>query len=197
MSFSRYLTFGLRDVWLESFLYRPDVWLEENTLGPEQIKAFKKYMKDAELIDRRGNLTPLAWKMSELYAEDKDAVWQIVWLNLSLNSPLFNFYCSEVPWKSTWTKDKLVSLIKGKGYAERTARNAVNALVNTFENSPLGEWFGKKVEKSKYSKEALSNLSLYALKYALNKLGERAEAFERIFGMDNQDFHYNLMKLKI
>ena len=196
-SLDKYRTFGLREIWLESFLYRPDVWLEENTLGPEQIKAFKKYMKDAELIDRRGNLTPLAWKMSELYAEDKDAVWQIVWLNLSLNSPLFNFYCSEVPWKSTWTKDKLVSLIKGKGYAERTARNAVNALVNTFENSPLGEWFGKKVEKSKYSKEALSNLSLYALKYALNKLGERAEAFERIFGMDNQDFHYNLMKLKI
>ncbi len=196
-SLDKYRTFGLREIWLESFLYRPDVWLEENTLGPEQIKAFKRYMKDAELIDERGNLTPLAWKMSELYAEDKDAVWQIVWLNLSLNSPLFNFYCSEVPWKSTWTKDKLVSLIKGKGYAERTARNAVNALVNTFENSPLGEWFGKKVEKSKYSKEALSNLSLYALKYALNKLGERAEAFERIFGMDNQDFHYNLMKLKI
>ena len=193
----RYRTFGLREVWLEGFIHRPDIWLEENTLGPEQIKAFKRYMKDAELIDGKGNLTPLAWKMLELYVKDKDAVWQIVWLNLCLNSPLFSFYCLEVPWKSVWTKDELVSLIKEKGYAERTARNALNALANTFENSPLGEWFGKKVEKRKYSKEGLSSLSLYALKYALSKLGEKAETFERIFGMRGQDFHYNLMRLKI
>ncbi len=193
----RYRTFGLREVWLEGFIHRPDIWLEENTLGPEQIKAFKRYMKDAELIDGKGNLTPLAWKMSELYVKDKDAVWQRVWLNLCLNSPLFSFYCLEVPWKSVWTKDELVSLIKERGYTERTARNAVNALVNTFENPHLRELFGRKVEKRKYLKESLSSLNPPALRYTLGKLEEEAELFESVFRMSNQDFHYNMMRTKI
>jgi len=197
MSFSKYLTFGLREVWLEGFLSDPVVWLRENTLGPEQLKAFRRYLKDAEFLDINGNPTALTLEMSELYTGDRNAVWQIVWLNLYLNSPLFNFYCSEVPWKSVWNKEDLVYLIKEKGYAERTARNAVNALVNTFENSPLGSWFGRKLEKSKYLKEGIRSLSPFALKYALGKVGEKAELFERIFGMNIQDFHYNLMRIKI
>lgn len=193
----RYRTFGLREVWLEGFLSDPVVWLRENTLGPEQLKAFRRYLKDAEFLDINGNPTALTLEMSELYTGDRNAVWQIVWLNLYLNSPLFNFYCSEVPWKSVWNKEDLVYLIKEKGYAERTARNAVNALVNTFENSPLGSWFGRKLEKSKYLKEGIRSLSPFALKYALGKVGEKAELFERIFGMNIQDFHYNLMRIKI
>ncbi len=193
----RYRTFGLREVWLEGFLEGLDVWLKDNTPGPEQLKAFKRYMKDAELLDDEGSPTALAREMSELYTKDRHAVWQIVWLKLFLNSPLFNFYCLEVPWKGIWTKEELVSLIKERGYAERTARNAVNALVNTFENSPLGEWFGRKLEKRKYLKESLSTLNSPALRYALDKLGEEAELFESVFRMNNQDFHYNMMRTKI
>ena len=193
----RYRTFGLRDVWLGGFLEGLEVWLKNNTLAPEHLKVFKIYMKDAELLDEEGSPTALTREMSELYTKDRHAVWQIVWLNLFLNSPLFNFYCLEVPWKSIWTEEELVSLIKERGYTERTARNAVNALVNTFENPHLREWFGRKVEKRKYLKESLSSLNPPALRYTLGKLEEEAELFESVFRMSNQDFHYNMMRTKI
>jgi phosphoadenosine phosphosulfate reductase len=194
-SLDRYRTFGLRKPWLEGFLEKPVEWLKNNTLGPEQLKAFRRYMKDALLLDKNFKPTPLCFKLVNLYCSEPETVWQIIWLNLVLNSPLFHFYAIEVPWHSEWTKFELVSLIERKGYASRTARNAVNSLTNTFENSPLGEWFGKKIEKGKYFKSGLNSLSPFAMQYALEKLGETPEKFEKIFGMSSQDFYYNLLRL--
>jgi len=193
----RYRTFGLRKHWLEDFLYRLEDWFSNNTLGPVQYQAMKRYLKDANLIDEKGNITSLAKKLSELYRNDKEGVWQIIWLNLCTNSELFKFYCFEIPWGKVWTKGELAEKITQKGYSQRTAINAVNALTNTFESSPLGEWFGKKVGKREYLKQGLKTLNLNALKYALESVGEDEEKFSKIFGMNKADISYYLMRLRV
>jgi len=147
MRIDRYNTFGLRRNWLENFLEKGKDWLIDNTLGPKQKDAISKYLLDAELIDNKKNLTDSFKFLSQLFTKDLKSVWQIVWINLCINSDLFNWYVTEIPWGRSWKKDELVTLLKEKGAAERTARNAINALTNTFESSPLGEWFGKKENK--------------------------------------------------
>lgn len=195
--FDRYRTFGLRKHWLEDFLYKLEDWFSNNTLGPVQFQAMKRYLKDANLIDEKGNITPLAKELSELYRNDEEGVWQIIWLNLCTNSELFKFYCFEIPWGEVWNKEELIEKIAQKGYSQRTARNAVNALTNTFENSPFGDWFGKKVEKKEYLKQGLKTLSLNALRYALEKLDGNEEKLLKIFGMNKSELQYNLMRLEI
>ena len=154
-------------------------------------------MKDAKLLDKSFKPTTLCYEMRELYQQDSQAVWQIIWLNLCLNSPLFNLYVSEIEWGNSWTKEELISLIEEKGYAKRTAINAVNALTNTFENSPFGEWFGRKFDKGKYLKAGLRVLSPFAMKYALSVLGENPKLFEKIFGINEKDFYYHyIIKLQ-
>lgn len=151
-------------------------------------------MKDAKLLNRKNETTALCYDMKELYPIDSEAVWQIIWLNLCLNSPLFNFYVSEILWGSAWTKAELVALIEKQGYAKRTAINAANALTNTFENSPFGDWFGRKLDKRKYLKTGLRVLSPPAMKYALSILGENQDYFEKIFGINEKDFYYNILR---
>ncbi len=57
--FKRYQTFGLRQHWLEDFLKRGEDWLRNNTLGPIQKIAMHYYLRDAELLDKKGQLTKL------------------------------------------------------------------------------------------------------------------------------------------
>jgi len=184
MNFDRYRTFGLREEWLSNFLLYGEGWLKDNTLGPYQLKALIRYLKEAELLNREKRPTPLFYRLSELLKEGKTSlIWQVVWVNLCVNSPLFSWYVKRVPWGEKFKKTEIVKLLKEeKNLAERTARNAVNSLTNTFENSPLGEWFGKRAGKGEYLKEGLKNLSPELLSYLLKKLNleAREESFEKV-----------------
>lgn len=167
--FSKYRTFGLRQHWLEDFLKRGEDWLRNNTLGPIQKIAMHYYLRDAELLDKKGQLTKLYYKLSELYKQEADTVWQIVWVNLCINSPLFNWYVKVLDWGEVWEKSQLVDLLIEAGFTKSTAIGTINSLTNTFENSPLGEWFGKKIEKGKYLKPLEKEIKPLALYYAIEK----------------------------
>ncbi len=179
MSFDRYRTFGLRKGWLDSFLLYGRNWLEENTLGPYQLKALIRYLKDAELLDKKKNTTPLFLTLSNLLKDGRNnLVWQIVWVNLCLNSDLFNWYARSIKWGETFKRKEIVKFLQREtNLSERTARNAVNSLTNTFDNSPLGDWFGKKVGKGEYLKKGLQELSPELLSYIFKKFNKSEEEF--------------------
>lgn len=126
--------------------------------------------------------------LAELIYEDQKTIWQVVWVNLCINSELFRWYVQEVPWDKIWTRDELVSMLEEKGIARRTAMNAVYSLTNTFENSPLGEWFGRKIEQKTYQKYGTSDITIWALGYALYRLKEltgwRGTSVREIFSLE-------------
>jgi len=176
----RYATFGLRQEWLESFLDYQETWFKENTLGPRQVSAMKNFLKDAELINEKKEPTELSRLLAKLKEKDLSLVWQVVWVNLCLNSGLFNWYSKSVPWGKEFNKKELVAeLQEDIGVKERTATNAVNSLTNTFNNSPLGKWFGEKISRTTYVKKGLENPNLFAVAYSLYKLLER-EGIEKL-----------------
>ncbi len=172
MKVNRYFTFGLRKPWLESFLERGSDWFTNNTLGPDQKKAMYNYLYDTGLTDKKKNLTELFEILSKLLYKDLNTVWQVVWVNLCINSDLFRWYVQEIPWNKSWSKSELVSLLEQKGIAHRTAQNSINALANTFQTSPLGSWFGRKENKKVFYKGGTNEISLWAIGYALYKLKE-------------------------
>jgi len=67
MRFNSYITFGLRRHWLEDFLLRAEEFFPNHTLGPQQIKAFKRYLKPSELITPKGELVPLYFQVKEIF----------------------------------------------------------------------------------------------------------------------------------
>jgi phosphoadenosine phosphosulfate reductase len=176
----RYATFGLRQEWLESFLDYQEEWFKENSLGPRQVSAMKNFLRDAELINEKKKLTELAKILAKLKEKNSSLVWQVVWVNLCLNSGLFRWYSQKVSWGRTYTKKELQKeLMEDTGISERTARNATNSLFGTLDKSPLGKWFGEKITKNTYVKKGLENPNLFAVAYSLYKLLER-EGIERL-----------------
>ncbi len=189
MRVDRYNTFGLRKPWLEGFLEGGRDWFANNTLGPKQKEAMNRYLLDSGLIDKKKNLTELFEVLSKLFYKDRDTVWQVIWVNLCINSDLFRWYVQNIPWGKKWAKEELVNLLEKFGVKERTAKNAINSLTNTFENSPFGEWFTKKENKKEFFKSGSDEITIWALGYALYKLKElkgwKGTSVREIFSLED------------
>lgn len=136
----RYKKFGMRDIWLKSFLSNPHNWFENNTLGADQIPAFKRWLKDSELLSATNAATELTKLFMEI--EDFDLIWQVIWVNLCNNSPIVHWYLS-LPLDRPYTKNELVELLSLSypTMAKSTLNNPLSALLNTFDNTPLGNSF--------------------------------------------------------
>ena len=178
LSVDIYATFGLREPWLEGFLLNKEPWFTENNLGPKQKSAMYRYLKDAELIDKNKRITPLGEVLSKLYKFSRELVWQVIWVNLCVNSDLFMWYVRTFGWGESISKMELVERLTAEGVKERTAKNAVNSLVNTFVSSPLGNWFGDIVRKDGRNnpeiilKRGTDEVDIFAVAYSLYRMGE-------------------------
>ena len=188
MGFNKYFTFGLRREWLESFLEGGFEWFYGCSLGPYQKKALLRYLDDAWIIDAH-DFTDIGEYIAKLIKKDKETAWQAVWVNLCLNSDLFRWYVNTVKWGETFTKEKLVKKLTREGIRQRTAQNAINSLINTFENSPLGKWFGKRLEKKTYVKEGIETASKELVWYMSNMLMVMDEDLAHKFlGIPEEEF---------
>ncbi len=178
-SLDRYNTFGLRQSWLETFLDKLDNWKTSLTLGNKQVSALKRFLIDSQLITKEEKPTKLAEILSELRKKDNKLVWQIIWINLCVNSPLFRWYVDNIKWGEVWNKKEAIEKLQELGIKERTARNAINSLAQTFfyKNTEyyLGTLFGKKLEKELFLKRGIreaNETNKFVIGYALYKLKE-------------------------
>lgn len=138
----RYSTFGMRNEWLASFFEQLDDWFDGYAkLGPKQIPAMLNWLREAELVDgKEKKVTELAKLLKPVYESNPLIVWQIIWINLSFNSAIANWYVNTTKSESQYSKQELVELLKEEYPTLKgaTLKNPVDALVNMFCNSPLG-----------------------------------------------------------
>ncbi len=176
LSVDRYSTFGLREQWLDGFLINGESWFIENTLGPKQKNAMYRYLKEAEIIDEKKRITPLGETLSQLYRFKPELVWQVVWVNLCINSDLFRWYVRTFSWGERLSKKELVERLSAEGVKERTAKNAINSVTNTFMTSPLGRWFGEVLKADRKEvlllKKGTDDIDIFAIAYTLYRMGQ-------------------------
>ena len=193
MGLNSYITFGLRRHWLEDFLLRGEEFFLNHTLGPQQIKAFKRYLKHSELITPRGELTPLYFQVKEIFEKKGDVAWLIVWFYLCKNSELFKWYVETFPWNFEFTKLLLEEKLRTQFHLkERTAKNSINALINTFKTSPLGNWFGTPLGRDRFLKKGIPTVDGEIIKLILERENldpsKGFELFQTVFGMDGEGY---------
>lgn len=138
----KYSTFGMRDKWLASFFEQMDDWFDGYAkLGPKQIPAMLNWLREAELVEaREKKVTQLAEALKPIYYSNPLIVWQIIWINLSFNSAIVNWYVNTVKSEVAYSKLEMVELLKEEypNLKGATLKNPVDALVNMFCYSPLG-----------------------------------------------------------
>lgn len=191
----KYSTFGLRDEWLAAFFDQMDNWFDGYAdLGPKQIPAMLNWLREAELIDAKGKkVSELAVMLKPVYESHPLLAWQIVWINLSFNSAIANWYVTHIASDAVFSKQEMVELLK-EAYPSlkgATLKNPVDALINTFSNSPLGTTDSgddnslrigllekKGVQVKSVRKYGTSKISSAAVAYLLYKNAEVHDMYE-------------------
>lgn len=160
---------------IELTISHKDFW-SNNSLGKKQVPSFKNWLKDSEIIDTKGTITPLGEKLSQLYQDMPDVVWEIIWINLSYNSPLIKWFVNNINVGTVFSK-KILQSIYEEQYSEgyTTFKYSLDALYNTFVSSPIGKIFQQKEELTKFEdiRNPHNNISDIAVAYSLYKYGER------------------------
>lgn len=174
----RYKNFGLKEEWLEMFLIELDnYWDGPHGLNVNyQIPSLKSWLKDAELIDDKGKSTELAKLLSSIREDNPELIWQIVWINLSYNSFIINWFINNVSIGSQYSAKELEENIVNQFpvYKPKTVHNAVYQLQRTLKESPIGETFSQceEIDKYNFMRNAFSNLNEIALAYSLYRYSE-------------------------
>ena len=172
-----YKTFGLREEWLDEFLIDPEYFWNENSLGTAQVDGFKAWLKDAEITDSKNNITDFGSLIKEVYLNDSDLAWELIWTNLAFNSFVINWFIENVIVNQVFEKKTLVESIctSVPGAPSRTVENAVTALLQTFSYSPIGKQFecANTLGKKQYQRGGYDNISNIGLAYSIYRFAER------------------------
>lgn len=176
----RYNTFGLKEEWLDMFFADPECYFIGNNsgLGIKQIPAMANWLKEAEIINDKKELTELGKLLQSAYTDNHDLVWEIIWVNLVKNSFICHWFASRIKTGTTYNKKSLVDLFIDEfqtTYGKRTVENAVSALLTTFANSPIGERFGlyEDVERDTATRSHCQELSDETVAYSIYKYSEQ------------------------
>ena len=177
--FGRYLTFGLRDEWLNDFFNSPERWFSENNLGNKQIESMKIWLLDADLIEKNKLPTMLAKYLKNIYSQCKNTAWQFIWTNLYYNSSVCRFFVEYIEWNNTYSVKEVTEIVAklDNTISLRTIKSGISSLFNTFESSPLGKdlkigVIEKKGRERYVKKIGTDDIHPLAVAYSLYKVAE-------------------------
>ena len=173
----RYNTFGLREDWIDMYFSDTIGYWDNNGLGTKQVPAMRNWLKDAEIIDSKNNITELGKLLSEIYQDRQQLVWEIIWINLTYNSFIAQWFAARIKNNTAFTKPLLTEMIQNEFpniYSDRTIKNALDALIRTLKESPIGNHFNLYVSQDKDSaiRTSYNDLSEEAIAYSVYRYAE-------------------------
>lgn len=172
----RYNTFGIHEEWMTEFLMSPEDFWESNGLGPKQVPGFKNWLKEAEIVDSKLNLTDLGIYLSKIYIDNPEFVWSVIFTNLTYNSFIVNWFITHIAPGQLFDKSSISEQISEEypGYGKRTVDNAVSALFQLFKYCPSNSPFNlaESTPDKKFRRIGYVDLSEAALAYSLFKYAE-------------------------
>ena len=179
MKLISYNNFGMNGGWVDIFFSDPELFFSENLAGlneKEQMPSFAKWLQQAEIITdtKSKQLTELGKTLAEIYVYNPDLVWQIIWINLSYNSPIAAWYNTGVEWGRFFTQTDMEELVLNDYDDNKTTvHNVVYAFARTMKESPLGEYgLYKIINKTQIHKKGFDTIERETLAYSLYKYAE-------------------------
>lgn len=187
----RYKNFGLKEEWVEAyFIDRNDYWTSNHGLNENyQIPSLKCWLRDAEIIDEKNRITVLGQFLAEHKEDYPDLIWEIIWINLTYNSFIVNWFISNISPSMPYSSKNMEAMIMEQypAYKSKTVHNAVYQLQRTLKESPIGDILGQMniIEKDVFVRLAYDNLSAEALAYSIYKYAKA----KGIYSLRIEDFY--------
>ena len=202
MKISKYGTFGLHQEWVDQFLSDPENFWKDNLLGVKQVPSFKAWLKDAEIIEDNGTLSSFGKLCVEINRDSQTLLWELIYINLTYNSPMVRWFVVSIEHNAEFLRksiDKLAIDYFQQTFKETTITYAVQALMQTFKYSPVGEEMMQCMPQDEkgtlFKRLAYNDLSPEAVAYSLYKYGQTKEMkMFRVSDLYRADENYGVYK---
>lgn len=172
----KYRNFGFRQSFYDHFCENGAQCFGMEVLGKDQYKSLKQWLAESGILQRvqKGtkesvttDITALGTKIMS-YGPYNPFAWSIMWANLAYNSIVARCFCLNVDVGATFDNAYLVNCLD-HDIDEKYRRQAVNSLLSTFRDSPIGSALsqGISIDKALYLRAGWDYPHAVALLYTL------------------------------
>lgn len=131
--------------WMEQYFTFKNEFKEKNTLGSQMFSFFKRFLKDADLLDDNG-FTRFAEIISDI-GLDENLSWALMLANLAYN-PQIGWYICNISFGETMSKEYVCSMLVDSGADEKWVNDVWGSLARIldlpFSHVGLGEMVKEK-----------------------------------------------------
>lgn len=131
--------------WMEQYFTFKNEFKEKNTLGSQMFSFFKRFLKDADLLDDNG-FTRFAEIISDI-GLDENLSWALMLANLAYN-PQIGWYICNISFGETMSKEYVCSMLVDSGADEKWVNDVWSSLARIldlpFSHVGLGEMVKEK-----------------------------------------------------
>lgn len=131
--------------WMEQYFTFKNEFKEKNTLGSQMFSFFKRFLKDADLLDDNG-FTRFAEIISDI-GLDENLSWALMLENLAYN-PQIGWYICNISFGETMSKEYVCSMLVDSGADEKWVNDVWSSLARIldlpFSHVGLGEMVKEK-----------------------------------------------------
>lgn len=134
-SLNCYSTHAPKKEWINQYFSQKNEFVTNNSLGSQMFSFFKRFLRDAELIDG-DNFSEFA-KIIDYIGIDELESWGLILTNL-VYSPQINWFVKNVKMNEKSSKEYITSMLVDSGTNERAANDIFRSFVR-FVELPFAE----------------------------------------------------------
>lgn len=136
-SLNTFLDHAPKPEWLKEFFANPKLFLENNQLGVMQIAKFKRFLFDAELVDRKNKTATDFTELVKKIGWNTATVWGLILVNLVYNNPQMRWYIENLPVGEGITREVVEEKLQAVEVSAKDSKSIVKAFKRLCE-IPLG-----------------------------------------------------------
>lgn len=123
--------------WLKNFFGNPNSFLKENTLGVMQITKFRRFLFDAELVDRKSKFVTEFTALVKKIGWNTATAWGLIFVNLVYNNPQVRWYVENLPIGEGFSREFVEGKLQAVGLSVKDSKSISKAF-NRLCETPLG-----------------------------------------------------------
>ena len=125
--------------WVRDFFEQGNDYWELNSLGPNQVPMFKRFLREAGLVDKQTKTKKL-FDLVPLLGAESSTTWGLIVANLAYN-PQFRWYINNMDVGVFYDRDVISDLLINEGVKKNDATSIINAF-KRFSELPIGTSLG-------------------------------------------------------
>jgi phosphoadenosine phosphosulfate reductase len=163
--------------WFSNFFEQQGDYLVYNSLGPVQKTKFKRFLKDADLIEK-DDITSFA-KLGIALGWNTDIFLGLILINLVTNNPQLEWYVREMDIGRVYRRSELEDNLTANGQSKDNISSIINAFKRLTE-TPFGKMlhFGCVTEEGDLARTKCSVSDSRVVLYGLFKFAEKCNDYK-------------------